>query len=312
MKLNSSDEWDNGDGAATVQWPSLRSYPPLLARHQKFEELVQKIGLRRPALAQPDVEAAAGEARLSVRRSDRTAPDRAPARRLPDGRRRDCGVVDDCGRVFDASRQREQPYHEGLVVLDGSIVPASLGINPALTIATLALRAIGGAADGLGLQERARWREHRQSPLLQATGSGRAGQGHADRSDRTAVGSGGHRGDEARGGFACRTDDALRPGLDQGPGLRDRRRHSSNCSLAAGACESLRFARPTTGKRQTTARSWLLRLGARYGSSATRNHRPSCASCADGGHGCATGVCGTACSGPSTGSREKGRRRRVT
>ena len=34
-------------------------------------------------------------------------------------------------------------YHEGLVVLDGSIVPASLGINPALTIASLALRAIG-------------------------------------------------------------------------------------------------------------------------------------------------------------------------
>ena len=42
MKLNSSDEWDSGDGAATIQWPSLRSYPPLLARHRKFEELVQK------------------------------------------------------------------------------------------------------------------------------------------------------------------------------------------------------------------------------------------------------------------------------
>ena len=34
----------NGDGAATIQWPSLRSYPPLLARHRKFEELVQKSG----------------------------------------------------------------------------------------------------------------------------------------------------------------------------------------------------------------------------------------------------------------------------
>ena len=42
------------------------------------------------------------------------------------------GVVDDCGRVFDAAgASGAAKDHEGLVVLDGSIVPASLGINPA-------------------------------------------------------------------------------------------------------------------------------------------------------------------------------------
>ena len=52
------------------------------------------------------------------------------------------GVTDHCGRVFDAAAADRQSVHEGLVVLDGSVVPTSLGINPALTIAVLALRAI--------------------------------------------------------------------------------------------------------------------------------------------------------------------------
>ena len=56
------------------------------------------------------------------------------------------GVVDDRGRVFDAdaSKAAGTPcVHEGLVVLDGSIIPASLGANPALTIAAVSRRAAG-------------------------------------------------------------------------------------------------------------------------------------------------------------------------
>ena len=49
------------------------------------------------------------------------------------------GVVDSHGRVW-ASHGDVLP---GLAVLDGSIVPVSLGINPSLTIAALAERAIG-------------------------------------------------------------------------------------------------------------------------------------------------------------------------
>ncbi|SFN41773.1 alpha/beta fold hydrolase [Variovorax sp. OV329] len=64
------------------------------------------------------------------------------------------GVVDPYGRVFapQGSKTRELP---GLAVLDGSIVPVSLGINPALTIAALAERAIPELASAWHLDLRA-------------------------------------------------------------------------------------------------------------------------------------------------------------
>ena len=64
------------------------------------------------------------------------------------------GVVNDCGQVFDAMNQKKDAdqdsaamnekkdaWQGSLIVLDGSIIPASIGANPALTIATLAYRA---------------------------------------------------------------------------------------------------------------------------------------------------------------------------
>jgi choline dehydrogenase-like flavoprotein/pimeloyl-ACP methyl ester carboxylesterase len=57
------------------------------------------------------------------------------------------GVVDHCGRVFIPDFIRDwrvvhDETYENLVVLDGSIIPCALGINPALTIAAVALRAL--------------------------------------------------------------------------------------------------------------------------------------------------------------------------
>jgi cholesterol oxidase len=52
------------------------------------------------------------------------------------------GVVDDQCRVFDPSRGDGRSVYEGLYVCDGSVVPTSLGVNPMLTIAALAERAM--------------------------------------------------------------------------------------------------------------------------------------------------------------------------
>lgn len=49
------------------------------------------------------------------------------------------GVVDDLGRVFTG---HDNDVYAGLHVLDGSIVPRPLGVNPALTITALAERAL--------------------------------------------------------------------------------------------------------------------------------------------------------------------------
>ncbi len=53
------------------------------------------------------------------------------------------GVVNHYGMVFDAKVNNRKQWQGSLFVLDGAILPSSLGANPALTIATLAHRACG-------------------------------------------------------------------------------------------------------------------------------------------------------------------------
>lgn len=50
------------------------------------------------------------------------------------------GVVDEYGHVFDKTKAGTRPFYEGLYVADAAIVPTALGVNPSLTISTLALR----------------------------------------------------------------------------------------------------------------------------------------------------------------------------
>ncbi len=59
----------------------------------------------------------------------------------------DSGVADDMGEVFEPTPSGDRRHH-GLYVCDGSIVPKSLGVNPALTISALAERIATNAASG--------------------------------------------------------------------------------------------------------------------------------------------------------------------
>lgn len=59
------------------------------------------------------------------------------------GRDRSDGVVDHKCRVFNgAAGAGETAVHEGLYVIDGAVIPRSLGVNPLLTITALAERAM--------------------------------------------------------------------------------------------------------------------------------------------------------------------------
>lgn len=69
------------------------------------------------------------------------------------GRDRSDGVVDHKCRVFSgASGAGDTAVHDGLYVIDGAVVPRSLGVNPLLTITALAERAMLHFAQDRGLR----------------------------------------------------------------------------------------------------------------------------------------------------------------
>ena len=68
------------------------------------------------------------------------------------GREREAGVVDHKCRLFDAGPGAgAADVHEGLYVVDGAVMPRSLGVNPLLTITALAERAMLHLAADFGL-----------------------------------------------------------------------------------------------------------------------------------------------------------------
>jgi cholesterol oxidase len=61
------------------------------------------------------------------------------------GATRNEGVVDALGRVYDGAGSSSTSVHEGLYVVDGSAMPGPLAVNPSLTIAAQALKAVTAA-----------------------------------------------------------------------------------------------------------------------------------------------------------------------
>lgn len=76
------------------------------------------------------------------------------------GREAADGVVDHKGRVFDrGAGSNSATVHTGLYIIDGSIIPRSLGVNPLLTITALAERALMhmGADLALSIDDAPKW-----------------------------------------------------------------------------------------------------------------------------------------------------------
>ena len=130
------------DAQLDVAWPTLRDDPSFEARQRSLQDLCESRGWRASVLPNPawqplppPLEDLFGRQRgplLTVHPLGGCAMGEDAAR----------GVVNDLGEVFDPRSADGRGVHAGLVVLDGAIVPGSLGTNPALTIATLAQRGV--------------------------------------------------------------------------------------------------------------------------------------------------------------------------
>lgn len=160
LRLVDAQEIDDGDGYLRVDWPQARELPLFDAQIQQIQALAGAAEVGGRTIANPlwqllppkmaELLRAPRGPLLTVHPLGGCAMADSP----------DHGVVDACGRVYDAAPAegdghdpRATRVHEGLVVLDGAIVPTALSTNPALTIAMLALRAVGQLRAEWGWQE---------------------------------------------------------------------------------------------------------------------------------------------------------------
>lgn len=130
---------DEGDGAVRVRWPELRDSKLFREQFDTLRQLACNMGTRAKVLPNPLWQLLPESMEFlfdNVRGPPLTVH---PLGGCSMGTSPQDGVVNHLGQVFNARSGKVWP---DLVVLDGSIVPNALGINPALTIAALALRAV--------------------------------------------------------------------------------------------------------------------------------------------------------------------------
>jgi cholesterol oxidase len=142
ITLTDGEDPDAGDGAVCVVWPAARNDPRLSKLLDALEKERGWLKLGGKLLPNPLW-------RFLPRKLQRFLGDQSgplitvhPLGGCAMGEDVRSGVVDHLGRVFngDPNLSRDMA-RDDLVVLDGSIVPISLGINPSLTIAVLATHA---------------------------------------------------------------------------------------------------------------------------------------------------------------------------
>ena len=117
------------DDRLKLSWPGVADEPVFQRLDAAMEQAVKAVGGR--YVKSP-------LAGTSVGSKPATAHPLGGARMAADA---SGGVVDHAGRVFNGGDAGAQ-VHPGLYVIDGSILPRSLGVNPLLTITALAERAL--------------------------------------------------------------------------------------------------------------------------------------------------------------------------
>ncbi|WP_457442690.1 alkaline phosphatase D family protein [Roseateles sp. P5_E4] len=132
-------------GTLSIHWPEARKARDLTQAHEELERRALDVKPAARLIANPMWRLLPPKLEQLVTQPRGPVLTVHPLGGCPMAKTAADGVVDRFGRVFDAGRERlpnDEPIHDGLLVLDGSIIPGSLGANPALTIAATALRAV--------------------------------------------------------------------------------------------------------------------------------------------------------------------------
>ena len=144
---NDNGPWDEGDGALRIVWPGLKNDPRWTDQHTCLTRMLDRREQGGRVLPNPVWQLLPAPLQASLKVPHGPLFTVHPLGGCAMGDDWAHGVVDDLGRVFAPpapAGQAANAHHSGLVVLDGSIMPGSLGVNPALTIAALAHRAVQG------------------------------------------------------------------------------------------------------------------------------------------------------------------------
>lgn len=189
LQLYAAKDDANSNGCLTVHWPNLREHPLFEAQIACLTRLTEESGIDGQVIPNPmwkflpdnidflDESSMRGPL-LTVHPLGGCAMADNCAN----------GVVDDCGRVYDGDPTlSKQQVHDGLFVLDGAIIPSSLGTNPALCIAAVAMRAMDILLQEWQLSPLAQSPRAQSNPLCTAADIPITKQPAPDRLDRTSV-----------------------------------------------------------------------------------------------------------------------------
>jgi len=138
------------DACVRIEWPELRDSPLAQAQIDWLTEACKEEngGPGGTVIPSPTWMAAPRQFYDLMKVPKGSAITVHPLGGCPMGNSGKDGAVDLCGRVFKGEGTEA---YDNLVVLDGSIIPKALGINPSLTIAALAEHAMAEHIDAWGL-----------------------------------------------------------------------------------------------------------------------------------------------------------------
>ena len=134
-----------GDGMVAVKWPKLKQAPVFPHQIEFLTEQSKNVG--GTVIANPLWHPLPEAVSFLAEGTEGPLMTVHPLGGCPMSECVQTGVVNEYGEVFDRSSSTNTSTFSGLTVLDGAIIPSALGANPALTISTVAYRAVQHLAE---------------------------------------------------------------------------------------------------------------------------------------------------------------------